>query len=150
MKKLKIKSIKSLGYQEVYDISMPTNKNFVLENGIVAHNCSYATVCYIGAYLKYHYPQYFWLGELSIRSREDLDHVWDEARHFILPPDIIRSQPEEWCIEGEKLRAPLSFVKGCGTKGVVGLKRFMELSLQELVGTDIDLREDDGVVEVAK
>jgi replication factor C small subunit len=37
----KIKSVKSLGIQSVYDVTtMSDNRNFVLSNGIVAHNCN--------------------------------------------------------------------------------------------------------------
>lgn len=38
---MKVKSIRSIGFAPVYDvITDGTNENFILENGIVAHNCN--------------------------------------------------------------------------------------------------------------
>lgn len=38
MKTKKIKSIKKVGVGEVYDISVETNENYILENGVITHN----------------------------------------------------------------------------------------------------------------
>ena len=38
MKTKKINSIKKVGVGEVYDISVETNENYILENGVITHN----------------------------------------------------------------------------------------------------------------
>jgi hypothetical protein len=55
-----LKSIKSIGSHDTYDIVMPDpNHNFVLANGIVTHNshtCSYAIISYWCAWMKAYHP----------------------------------------------------------------------------------------------
>lgn len=114
MKTLKIKSMKLKEVTQVYDMEIPKNHNFILENGVIAHNCSYSIVAYNGAYIKYHYPLHFYLGELSIRTDDDLKELADECRELILPVDIHKSHHSMWTIDNHKLRPPLSLIKGVG------------------------------------
>jgi hypothetical protein len=135
MRKLKVKSVKSLGEQQVYDLVMPTNHNFVLENGTVAHNCSYSIVSYNTAYLKNKYPVDFWLAELSAESgnEDKLREYAGELGDMILPVNILKSHPSEFLIEGEdKLRPPLLTLKGVGTKFAENVRKFLDCDLDSL------------------
>lgn len=117
MRALKVKSVKPLGIQPVYDVVMPKNHNFILENGAVVHNCSYAIVGYNTAYLKYYYPLEFWTSELTVFSdkEEKLKLYLSFLRDKILQPSISKSHPSDWTIEGDKIRAPLNIIKGLNT-----------------------------------
>lgn len=102
----------------VYDIEMPSEHNFVLENGTVAHNCSHA-VCYsiIGyacAWLRHHYPLEWWCAVMANASKKEIkEHFWKECGHLIDLPDVNRSQ-DNFSIVGDRIIAPLSLVKGIG------------------------------------
>jgi len=135
---LSIQSFEIIEETEFCDIEVPLIGNFILANGVVAHNCahstSYAIVSYNGAYLKHHYPVYFWLGMLSIVTddHDSLKSYLSECSHLVLPVDIIHSHPSEWRIEGDKLRPPLSLLKGCGGTSVDRIRDILLLSLDEL------------------
>lgn len=125
-KKVRITGKRSLGVQKVFDFSMPSHHNFVLDSGVVAHNCSYGIVAYNGMYLKHKYPNHFYLGELSVRSNhEDIQEILEECRDIVLGPSILKSHPTDWMIEGDKLRAPLSIIKGCGGVGAIGIHKLV-------------------------
>ena len=113
MKKLQVKSVKSLGMMPVFDLTMPTNHNFILENGIVAHNCSYAYIGYACQYLKTKYPLAWWTAVLRNASKTELPKFWPHCGSFILLPDINLSK-EGWTIEGDKIRAPINILNGVG------------------------------------
>ena len=102
---VKIKSYKEIDSCDVFDIEVPETHNFILENGIIAHNCShsisYAYIGYIEAWWKLNYPEYYWLGKLTAfqdKTDKMLTYM-EEARRFILQPCIIRSHPYEWKTE---------------------------------------------------
>jgi DNA polymerase III alpha subunit len=113
MNKLKVKSVKSLGIQPVYDIQMPTEHNFVLPNGIVAHNCSYAYIGYACQYLKTKYPLEWWTAVLKNSSKTELPKFWAYCGHFVDFPDINLSG-DGFEIQGDKIRAPISIMNGIG------------------------------------
>ncbi len=46
---MKVVSSRPAGYQQVYDIGVPKHHNFILENGLVSHNCF--NKCLIGTEL---------------------------------------------------------------------------------------------------
>lgn len=127
MQKLKIKSIKSLGIKKVVDIEMPTKNNFILSNGVVAHNCihsiGYATITYATAFLKAHYPLEWWASILSnADSKEIKEKYWKHSRHLILPPDINLST-EQMVVDynTNKIRNKLSVVAGLSEAGVANI-----------------------------
>lgn len=103
-----------------------------------SHSASYAIVAYNGSWLKHTHPLYFWKGILSINTddHETLRECMDECHELLLPIDIIKSSPSEWMVEGDKIRPPLSVLKGCGDKSVTNIKRFIEQPLEGLVLED--------------
>jgi DNA polymerase-3 subunit alpha len=107
-----------------------------------AHSASYAIVGYNGAWLKHHYPLHFWLGEFAVNTdkREKLRILMMEARHLVLPVNIKHSHVSEWTIEGDKLRPPLSLLKGCGEKTAISIKNAVLGIFGEGSG-DIDIDE---------
>jgi DNA polymerase-3 subunit alpha len=104
-----------------------------------AHSASYGIVSYNGCYLKYHYPLHFWKGELEVNGsdHEKLSGYLHECKQLLLPVDVFASHPTEWKIEGNKLRAPLAVIKGCGEKGVDALRKFIEYPLEGLDITNV-------------
>jgi hypothetical protein len=115
---LKIKSVKSLGIQDVYDIEMPTAHNFVLSNGAVAHNCSHAVsyvhLSYACAYLKHHFPLEWWTAVLRNADKNEVsEKFWNHCGHLIKLPDIKLSK-ENFAIVNERIQAPTSLLQGIG------------------------------------
>jgi hypothetical protein len=120
MQTLKIKSVKSLGIQKVYDIEMPTEHNFILENGAIAHNCihatEYALITYACAFLKHNYPLEWWAAVLSNATDIEIrDKFFKFVREIVSPPDINLST-EQMVIDYETktIRSKLSMISGLG------------------------------------
>jgi hypothetical protein len=124
---MKIIRITNPREEAVYDIEVPETHNFILENGVIAHNCahsaSYGVVGNNGVYIKSRYPLHFYLGELTVNSgdREKIKDIMRECADLILQPDILKSHPTDWCIENDRLRAPLVIVKRVGEKTAKGI-----------------------------
>jgi hypothetical protein len=120
-KKLKIRSMKSLGLREVYDLEIPQNHNFILENGTVAHNCkshaiSYVVISYTCAYMKHYYPLEWWTSVLKNSDRNEINEkFWSYVGHMIDFPDISLST-SDFYIKGDRIQAPLWLLKGIGDK----------------------------------
>ena len=92
---MKIVKKEFLGYQEVYDIGVSSNEeshNFLLNNNLIASNCfnkahsvSYSMLTYISAYLKTHYPVYFFTALMSTRSKTLQPKSWAiKAPEYVL------------------------------------------------------------------
>lgn len=119
--KLKIKSTKSLGVRKVYDLSVPEGQNFVLEGGVVAHNCkahafSYSVIAYSCAWLKHHYPLEWWCAVLRNASKDKIANVfWRHCKDFVDPPDISVSGAN-FEIHNGRVKSPLGFLTGVGPK----------------------------------
>ncbi|MEG4505040.1 OB-fold nucleic acid binding domain-containing protein [Microcoleus sp. F6_B4] len=101
---VKIISRKSLGTQEVYDIGVEREHNFILENSLVASNCfnkshsmAYAYITYQTAYLKANYPLEY-MAALLTANRGDQDKVQKYIANCLKlgievePPDINSSE----------------------------------------------------------
>lgn len=106
-----------------YDLVMPVHHNFILEGGVVAHNCShavsYAVLAANQCWLKKHYPLQWWCGYMTgIADKTDSDKkmrdVLPECQHLILLPDVRVSKGAEWSISGDKIVAPLILYSGIG------------------------------------
>ena len=92
---MKIVKKELLGLDTVYDIGVESNENahnFLLENRTVASNCfnkahsvSYSMLTYISAYLKTHYPVYFFTALMSTRSKTLQPKSWAiKAPEYVL------------------------------------------------------------------
>ncbi|MEG3926546.1 MULTISPECIES: helix-hairpin-helix domain-containing protein [unclassified Microcoleus] len=101
---VKIISRKSLGTQEVYDIGVEREHNFILENSLVASNCfnkshsmAYAYITYQTAYLKANYPLEY-MAALLTANRGDQEKVQKYIANCLKlgievdPPDVNSSE----------------------------------------------------------
>jgi DNA polymerase III alpha subunit len=113
-----LNSVKNIGIQDVYDIEMPSHHNFILDGGVIAHNCSHAVsyvhISYACAFLKHHYPLQWWTAVLRNASKNEIsEKFWTYCGHLIRMPDIKRAT-ENFEIVGDQIQAPLSLLQGIG------------------------------------
>ncbi len=81
-----------------------------------AHATAYAMIAYTCAFLKHHYPQQWWTAVLTHTDKDKiLEKLWPHCQSMVLPPSIARSK-RTFAVEGDKIRAPLSFLGGIGPK----------------------------------
>lgn len=133
---MKIKSVKSLGKQEVYDISMPSNQNFVLANGAVAHNCPhsyhYGRITDVTTFLKGIYPEFFFRVTMGLADPNSASRFLAEIQRQTRTPCVMRSAELFWrVIDGEYFPG-LSSVDGLNTKAVRRILDAREASLAEV------------------
>ena len=114
LKPIKIKSIKSIGLQPVYDIEMPTKHNFVLENGAVAHNCEYAHITYACMFLKHYYKLEWWAAVLTnATEREITGNFWPYVKDMVSSPDInLSTDTMVVDYKNEKIRSKFGVIRG--------------------------------------
>lgn len=128
--------IKYLQYSEVETIDLEvahSDHNFIANNIIVSnsHSVAYATLAMQCVYLKWNYPQEFFLSLLKMATRESdpqsvISSVSQELPKFgikLLPPDLIKSETE-FVKEGKDIRYGLLAVKGFKDKAKDGLEVF--------------------------
>jgi DNA polymerase-3 subunit alpha len=129
---IKIITRKSLGTQNVYDIGVEQNHNFVIKNGLVASNCfnkshstAYGYVTYQTAYLKANYPLEYMAALLTANS-DDTDKVQKYIATCtnmgiqIDPPDINRSGVDFTPLGG-KILFGLSAVRNVGQNAIAAI-----------------------------
>lgn len=100
-----------------------------------SHSVSYATLSAITTYLKYKYPQEFFISLLKMSQYEPKPHeeiriISNELRNFgveLLPPDLARSEME-FSIEGKNIRYGLKSIKGISEKSLEALTKFRSSS----------------------
>ena len=114
--------MKPIGTKAVYDISVPETRNFILSNGLVAHNCAYGQLGYITMYLKHHYPLEWWSSELNLSGEDKLRKYMGVIGNIVKPP-YLKTPSTEWQIIGSHIIAPLTSVKGIGLKPVTELMK---------------------------
>jgi len=79
-----------------------------------SHAVAYSIIGYACAYLKHHFPLEWWTAALSNADRNEIDEkFWKHCWQYVLMPDITKSG-DTFSIEGDKIRAPLSFIYGVG------------------------------------
>lgn len=79
-----------------------------------SHAVCYAVIAYACAYLKHHYPLEWWTSVLRNAAKNEVsDKFWRHCGQLIDLPDVKRSGPN-FEIQGERIRAPLSLLKGVG------------------------------------
>ncbi|MBW4561210.1 MAG: trans-splicing intein-formed DNA polymerase III subunit alpha C-terminal partner DnaE-C [Mojavia pulchra JT2-VF2] len=126
---VKIVTRKFIGEQNVYDIGVERDHNFVIKNGLVASNCfnkshstAYGYVTYQTAYLKANYPLEYMAALLTANSG-DTDKVQKyistcmSMNIQIEPPDINRSGVDFTPVAG-KILFGFSAVRNVGQNAI--------------------------------
>jgi DNA polymerase III alpha subunit len=79
-----------------------------------SHAVCYVTVSYACAYLKHHYPLEWWCAVLCNAKKKDIEEkYWKHCGRLVDMPDI-RLSGENYEIVDERIRAPLSLIRGVG------------------------------------
>ena len=121
-KVIKVKSVKYLGVKDVYDITMPTNHNFIMHGGVVAHNCPhsyhYGIITAVTLFLKAHYQKYFFRVTMGLADASDASRFLSEIQRFVKAPDILYSDEVFWEINDGYYYPGLSAVEGLKTKDI--------------------------------
>jgi len=97
-----------------------------------SHSMSYGIVGYNTAYLKHLYPLEFWTAELTVFGgvEDKLKLYLSILGDLVLQPSISKSNATSWKIEGDKIRAPLSVIKGLGpsaTEAIVAMAPYTSI-----------------------
>lgn len=100
-----------------------------------SHSISYAHLAAITVYLKFNYPQQFFLSLLKYAQyepnpHEEINKIVQELSYFnikLLPPDLAKSDID-FKIEESNIRYGLNSIKGVSTKVLESLLEFRELS----------------------
>ncbi|MFQ4140714.1 OB-fold nucleic acid binding domain-containing protein [Chlorogloeopsis sp. ULAP02] len=129
---VKIIAKKSLGTQNVYDIGVERDHNFIIKNGLVASNCfnkshstAYGYVTYQTAYLKANYPLEY-MAALLTANCDDTDKVQKYIATCtnmgiqIDPPDI-NSSGVDFTPLGGKIVFGLSAVRNVGQNAIASI-----------------------------
>jgi len=140
MIKLKISSIKSLGVRDVYNVEMKSDQhNYFIKSDAAgadvlttnSHAYAYSVLSVQCAYLKAHYPLYYMKSVLNSEIMDPslkFDNVERYMREClkmdikILPCDVNKSK-DLFTIEKDRLRRPLSSLKGVGRKAALEIAK---------------------------
>lgn len=125
-KHVSVVGVEFFGFAQTYDLEIKNDTHlFALSSGIYtsnSHAYAYAVLAIQCAYLKAHYPLYYMKAVLNSEVRDSkLDNVERYMKEClkmgikILPCNVNKSK-EEFSIEKEKIRRPLSSLKGVGEK----------------------------------
>ena len=122
-----IVSIEPRGVEDVYDLTVEGDHNFVAE-GLVVHNshsAAYALLAYQCAYLKANYPAEFMAATLTSEMSDSARTVTliEEVKRLglaILTPDVSHSA-WKFTLEGGKIRYGLGAVRNVGQGAVESL-----------------------------
>ncbi|NOT34186.1 MAG: DNA polymerase III subunit alpha [Candidatus Eisenbacteria bacterium] len=123
----RIVSITPKGAEDVYDLTVEHDHNFVADGLIVhnSHSAAYALLAYQSAYLKAHYPAEFMAATMTSEMSDGARIVTliEECRRMkleVLPPEVNRS---EWAftLESGRIRIGLGAVRNVGQAAVESL-----------------------------
>ena len=115
----KIKSIRSIGVKDTYNVEMKAPYHTLTVNNIVtsnSHSLSYAIIAYYTAWMKVHYPVEFMCASLN-SDKTPLGKLISECKQLgieVLYPDINKSQSEFSIVDDHTIVYGLSSVKNCG------------------------------------
>ena len=101
-----------------------------------SHSIAYATLAAWTTYLKFNYPQQFFLSLLKMTKFEPAPHeeisaISKELAFFdikLLPPDIVKSK-SDFSIEGKDIRFGLNSIKGISDKSMDALNAFRQTEI---------------------
>jgi len=140
MKKCKIKSVKSIGKQKTYNVTMKSRQhNYSIYDektgcsvvSLNSHSAAYAFLAYQTAYLKVYYPLEFMCCLLTseLKDKDKLDFYIREAKRMKIVTKVTHINKSDTIFKIEKgknkegkdyefLRAPFTALKGVGSKAV--------------------------------
>jgi DNA polymerase III alpha subunit len=98
-----------------------------------SHSLAYANLAAWTAYLKFKYPQQFFIALLRMSKyepspHEEISRVCQELSYFnikLLPPDLMKSEMD-FSIEGDDIRFGLNSIKGVSEKSLQALRDFRD------------------------
>ena len=98
-----------------------------------SHSISYSMLAAWTAFLKFKYPQEFFLSLLKMTKYEpspqdEINKICQELPHFnikLLSPDLAKSKMD-FSIEGKNIRFGLNSIKGISEKSLQSLKDFRD------------------------
>lgn len=79
----------------------------------ISHSLCYANLGYITLYLKNKFNLEWWASELDESSEDKIREYLKDLRISILPTNL-KNPSSKFVIEGDKIRAPISAIKGLG------------------------------------
>lgn len=131
---MKIKSLKFLGKRETYDLEIDHKDHNFYAEGLVtsnSHAINYASISALTVYLKFKYPQNFFLSLLKETINEpnpieEIGKIQQELKYFdieLLPPHLLKSD-FDFKLERENIRFGLSSIKGISDKTIQKLIDF--------------------------
>jgi DNA polymerase III alpha subunit len=136
MRTQKIISIKRVGKRKTLDLEVNHKDHNFYAEGLVSsnsHSISYSILAAWTTYLKFKYPQEFFLALLKLSkyepdSHNEINKISKELIHFdiqLLPPDLAKSALD-FKIEGNNIRFGLNSIKGVSEKTLQALENFRE------------------------
>jgi hypothetical protein len=89
-----------------------------------SHAVCYAVIGYACAYLKHHFPLEWWTAVLRNASKNEVgEKFWRHCGNHIDLPDV-KLSGENFEIQGERIRSPLSLLQGVGEAASKQLKQY--------------------------
>jgi DNA polymerase III alpha subunit len=89
-----------------------------------SHSIAYVTVSYACAYLKHHFPLQWWCAVLRNASKNEVsDKFWRHINRIIDLPDV-KLSGDNYEIQGDRIRMPLSQLQGVGEAAGEQLKKY--------------------------
>jgi hypothetical protein len=146
----KIVRVRSVGPRRMYDLEVAHPKhNYCLPGGIVtsnSHSICYSIIAYACAFLKHHYPIEWWCAVLRNADKKEItEKFWKYCNHYIDLPDI-RYSGNEFEVQNNRIRAPLSFLQGVGPAAHEELNLYRPITSIEDLCRKINQRKRDLMV----